>query len=948
MRLLAVRLQNLNSLSGEHVVRFDEAPLSAAGVFLITGPTGAGKSTLLDAMTLALYGRAARYGNEKADEMMSRHTMECFAEVDFETGGRRLRATWRLGKTKSGNLKPVQRTLADADTLQILADKGREVDAMIESLTGLDAQRFLRSVLLAQGQFAAFLKAKPNERAELLEKITGTEIYRDLSILAHETHRQKDEHARQLKTALGAVTVLDDEARAKIETDLIEARAAAARLQTEQATASQHFQAQQEQSRIVAELNKLAATAQQLQATQTEAAAQVSQAKTASDHAKQQRTQREPIWEKAAGMAAQSDQLEKQLSDSRTTYQTWAKDQKEAAARREAAEKKLAAHLDAAQALEAWLKQHAADAELGDQLPKLRVAVREWRVAHEKLTEGRKRHAEAQTLKTRLNESEAQVAAGTKKAAEGLAKVQTDREALEQLAKKLDAQRELERQAALLADLDDHRHDLEEGKPCPLCGATQHPFVKSAVNAESQLQTARNLLATLEKQHEQAQRSLTALERDLVKVETEVNAEKKRAEEVRKRLTDLDAPADEALGQWSDEEARKRQPVGAVARLWSGSPQTHQTPRSCERSHCPADAERELDALEKRGATFSKKQQEAAQQQSQKQKLEGDVHLAKADEAAKTKRRDELRDEGVSLRAKADALKTQLSELLGGQTLIEDRQQHETRVSAAEKAQREAEVKLTKLQTDLAATQAKLEQLETRRKPFAEQPVLSAEALAELETQAKALHDAFATKRTELGSLEQQIKNDDDARKRREAGGAELQAAEAEALRWGRLRELIGSADGAKFSRFAQSLTLRQLIGLANEHLKVLAERYRLMADEGDTLDLRIVDLYQASADRPMESLSGGESFLASLALALGLSELASRHHPIDSLFIDEGFGTLDSETLETALSALENLRSRGKTIGLISHVDLLKERLTTQVRVIRAAGGTSRVEVVA
>ena len=936
MRLLAVRLQNLNSLSGEHVVRFDEAPLSAAGVFLITGPTGAGKSTLLDAMTLALYGRAARYGNEKADEMMSRHTMECFAEVDFETGGRRLRATWRLGKTKSGNLKPVQRTLADADTLQILADKGREVDAMIESLTGLDAQRFLRSVLLAQGQFAAFLKAKPNERAELLEKITGTEIYRDLSILAHETHREKEKLAEQLKAALGAVTVLDDEARAKIETDLIEARADATRLQTEQAAASQHFQAQQEQSRIVAELTKLATIAQQLQAAQTEAAAQVSQAKTASDHAKQQRTQREPIWEKAAGMAAQSDQLEKQLSDSRSTYQTWAKDQKEAAARREAAEKKLAAHLDAAQALEAWLKQHAADAELGDQLPKLRVAVREWRMAHEKLAEGRKRHAEAQTLKTRLNESEAQVAAGTKKAAEGLAKVQTDREVLEQLAKKLEAQRELERQAALVADLDDHRQDLEEGKPCPLCGATEHPLVKSAVNAGSQLQTARKLLAALEKQHEQAQRSLTALERDLVKIETEVNAEKKRTEEVRKALAEIvvpDVPALEA------EERRAASGVATIRRL-------SKEPLGDDSS--PLQIERELDALEKRAAAFAKKQQEATQQRSDRQKLEGEIQLAKADEVAKTKRLEELKAEGVSLRAKADALKTQLSELLGGQTLAEDRQQNAARVSAAEKTQREAESKLAKLQTDLAATRAKLEQLEARRKPFAEQPVLSVEALADLETKAKALHEAFATQRTELGVLQEKIKNDDEARKHREAGGAELQAAEAEALRWGRLKELIGSADGAKFSRFAQSLTLRQLIGLANEHLKVLAERYRLMAAPGDELDLRIVDLYQANADRPMESLSGGESFLASLALALGLSELASRHHPIDSLFIDEGFGTLDSETLEIALSALENLRSRGKTIGLISHVDLLKERLTTQVRVIRGAGGASRIEVVA
>lgn len=946
MRLLAVRLQNLNSLSGEHVVRFDEAPLSAAGVFLITGPTGAGKSTLLDAMTLALYGRAARYGNDKADEMMSRHTGECLAEVEFETKGEKLRATWRLRRARGkadGKLQQAERRLSNASTGEIIAEKSGEMDRLIEQKTGLDAQRFLRSVLLAQGQFAAFLKAKPNERAELLEKITGTEIYRDLSILAHETHRQKDEHARQLKAALGAVTVLDDEARAKLDADLTEARAAAMRLQTEQAAANQQFQTQQEQARIVAELTQLAISAQQSHNAQTEAAAQVSQAKTASEHARQQRTQREPIWEKAAGMAAQSDQFEKQLGESRVTYQTWAKDHKEAAARREAAEKKLTAHLKAAQALEAWLKQHAADAELGDQLPKLRVAAREWRVAHDKLTEGRKRHAEAQTLKVRLNESETQVAAGTKKTTEGTAKIKTERIELEKLTQTLEAQREVTRHAERVAGYDEQRHDLKPGVECPLCGATEHPFVASAVNAGSQLQQARKLLTSMEKQHEQAQRALTQLEHERVKIEAELNAEKKRAEETKKALADFVVPDVAALEV--DEQAKQR-----AVKCCLGAVQQGQAPVAQQQGNfaSPLESERELDALEKRAAAFAKKQQEATQQRSEKQKLEGDLQLAKADEAAKTKRLEELANEGKGLAEKAKALKVQLSDLLGGQSLAEDRQQHEARVSAAEKLQREAEARLTKLQTDLAATRAKQEQLEARRKPFAEQPVLSAEALAGLETKARELHDAFATKRTELGSLEQQIKNDDDARKRREASGAELQAAEAEALRWGRLRELIGSSDGAKFSRFAQSLTLRQLIVLANEHLKVLAERYRLIAAPGDDLDLRIVDLYQANADRPMESLSGGESFLASLALALGLSELASRHHPIDSLFIDEGFGTLDSETLEIALSALENLRSRGKTIGLISHVDLLKERLSTQVRVIRGSGGTSRIEVAA
>ena len=941
MRLLAVRLQNLNSLSGTHEVRFDAEPLGAAGVFLITGPTGAGKSTLLDAMTLALYGRAARYGNDKADEMMSRHTAECLAEVDFETKGEKLRATWRLRRARGkadGKLQPVERRLANAVTGEILAEKSAEMDRLIEERTGLDAQRFLRSVLLAQGQFAAFLKAKPNERAELLEKITGTEIYTELSKLAFETYKTKDEQVQRLKSALGAVSVLDDEARQRLETSLVEAQTSAARLQSESQAATQQLHAQREHTTIVAEIVKLSEGVKQLQSAQSAAVAEVSKAKEAADEAKALRTKREPIWEQAAGLAAQSEQFEKQLAESRTTYQTWAREQKESATKRETAEKALAAHHESAQALEVWLKQHTADAELGEQLPNLRLAVREWRVSHEKLAEGRKRHAEAHAMKQRLADSEANLVALGKKAAESLAKAVKDRAELKQLADKIEVQREIVRKSELVAGFDEHRHDLKDGEPCPLCGATEHPFASGEASFESQLQAARKLLGGLEKQHEQAQRTMTLLERELAKTDAEVSAEKKRAEEVRKALVEIDVPDVSAL---EADEVRARSSIGFLACV------VGEGEESQARKPMLQDVERELDALDKRATTFTKKQQEAAQQRNERQKLEGDLQLAKADEAARTKRLDELKAEGVSLRTKADALNAHLNELLGGKKLAEDRQEHEGRVLSAETKLRDLETKLNTLQTQLAATLAKLEQLEARRKPFEGQSVLSAAALSELEASTKQLGEAFATKRTELGSLEQQVKNDDEARKRRDAGGAELQAAEAEALRWGRLKELIGSADGAKFSRFAQSLTLRQLIGLANEHLQVLAERYRLMAADGDELDLRIVDLYQANVDRPMESLSGGESFLASLALALGLSELASRHHPIDSLFIDEGFGTLDSETLEIALSALENLRLRGKTIGLISHVDLLKERLATQVRVLRGPGGTSRIEVV-
>ncbi len=169
---------------------------------------------------------------------------------------------------------------------------------------------------------------------------------------------------------------------------------------------------------------------------------------------------------------------------------------------------------------------------------------------------------------------------------------------------------------------------------------------------------------------------------------------------------------------------------------------------------------------------------------------------------------------------------------------------------------------------------------------------------------------------------------------------------EQEYRRWRRLNDMIGSADGDKFKRFAQGVTLARLVQLANIRLAAFSKRYRLMKQPGNSLELEISDAWQADTVRPVSTLSGGESFLVSLALALGLSDLASNRIQIDSLFIDEGFGTLDSETLEVAIDALENLRADGKLIGIISHVDALKERIGAQIHVEKLSGGVSRLQM--
>lgn len=174
-----------------------------------------------------------------------------------------------------------------------------------------------------------------------------------------------------------------------------------------------------------------------------------------------------------------------------------------------------------------------------------------------------------------------------------------------------------------------------------------------------------------------------------------------------------------------------------------------------------------------------------------------------------------------------------------------------------------------------------------------------------------------------------------------------IQNQEKELSRWAKLNELIGQADGKKFRVFAQSLTLQKLTALANRHLARLNGRYLIRKRSSEDLELEILDTFQADNRRSMNTLSGGESFVVSLALALGLSDLAGRNTTIRSLFIDEGFGALDDNSLDLVVTTLENLQASGKTIGVISHVKAMKERIATQIQVKKSGNGFSELVIV-
>ncbi|MCP3704501.1 MAG: AAA family ATPase, partial [Alteromonas sp.] len=222
MRILTLRLKNLNALKGEWKIDFTQSPFIDNGLFAITGPTGAGKTTLLDAICLALYHQTPRLGpiSTSNNDIMTRGTAECLAEVEFDIKGKAYRAFWSMRRARGkvdGDLQSADVELAEVESGKVLATQVRPKSEEIEKLTGLDFARFTKSMMLSQGDFAAFLNANEADRAELLEELTGTEIYGQISQAVHQQFSDAKQKKKEFAIKLEGVTLLSDEQIAQLE-----------------------------------------------------------------------------------------------------------------------------------------------------------------------------------------------------------------------------------------------------------------------------------------------------------------------------------------------------------------------------------------------------------------------------------------------------------------------------------------------------------------------------------------------------------------------------------------------------------------------------------------------------------------------------------------------------------------------------------------------------------
>ena len=949
MKILAIRLKNLTSIEGMVEVDFTAEPLHSAGIFAISGPTGAGKSTLLDALCLALYDKAPRFatsvesvnladvGDNQINQsdvrnLLRRGTSDGYAEVDFlGIDGRRYRSRWSVRRTRnkiSGSLQPQTMEVKELDTEKEFQGTKKELLIQLVELVGLTYEQFTRTVLLAQNDFATFLKSKGAAKAELLEKLTGTGVYSRISQEVYARNKAAQEEVTLIQNRMNVIELMPEEELLALQKEkelLAEKRVTGIKLLAEQ----------NEQLNVVRSLKMQEDLWKKKQQEEQEEQARLKmlQGALASQeeglvHFKAQWEAIQPDLKKARQLDVQIQSQQDSYTQSKQMLQSANKQVSEQEQKMRMATEQLQVsysslnrllnHVGIEEALqleqvEEILRQEADKLTAGINTNEERL-LRLNSFGYPLLTEEQVKLQKELTRQQNIRQlTETQTK--TKAEIERLEKETTD--CLKQLTEQETALKVTQRlyenaRMAVGKDVKALRQLLQVGEACPVCGSTAHPY-------HQEQEVVDTLFRSIEQEYNAAVANCQQINNRSIVLQRDWTHQKMVDGQIGEQLAALykagiDAGNEEQIQHRLTELAKRILEYRNLYAEWQRSDEEIKKMRA----HC--------EALRENVSLCRLAMQKVS---SAKEQL-----LLLQNTASAEQKRFEVIEKALNV------LRQERSQLLKGKSADEAeavvaKREKELNL-ALEKARKEVEAvhnRLSGLQGEMKQITLAIGELQEQYKK-----IESPEQLPEIikKQQEENLNTERALSTMEARLL-QQAKN----KLTVEQIAKELAEKQTIAERWAKLNKLIGSADGAKFKVIAQSYTLNLLLLHANKHLSYLSKRYKLQ-QVPDTLALQVIDCDMCDEIRTVYSLSGGESFLISLALALGLSSLSSNNLKVESLFIDEGFGSLDAESLRTAMEALEQLQMQGRKIGVISHVQEMSERISVQVQVHKKVNGKS------
>ncbi len=1004
MKPLKLTLNSFGPYAGEQIIDF--TLLGERSLFLIHGPTGSGKSSVLDAMCYALYGQVDS-GKAPAD-LRSHHAEprdECLITFDFSIGPRRYRVRRRPSQQRQAlrgenkvNVEP-EASLWElsGDGEKVLAEQQNKVTEQVERLIGFKCDQFRQVVVLPQGQFAELLHAKPMDRQLILENLFQADLYSRIQGALRARWLEAKEHWQNLtlecQAALKRYQAADLD---QVNQMLVQARQA----QADAATEAEKCQAAEKQSRQALErgreverLGKELRDAEQhlkkLKAQQGDIALlqgkhQAGVRASAMRELDKAATQRKSEHENAQGQcAAQEEKVtaaarQSQVAETEMIRQDQLVSQRQEWAKRLEELKRYKAAVDSLAELE--VKKNVSAKSLGDaksMVAKTRAALvksQNQEQAQAQVLEKLERCAQTLTACKLLSEKCEALIKQRRQLEQTLAALpdlQTKRDQCDSdiaaaqggidaagHGRKLLLKQWRDSQAALLAA------GLSDGQPCPVCGSAHHPAPASGTGDAAGIPAQ---LEALETQIAEDEKKLRRLLQHRATHDSHLEAERKKQQELQAALQERATIQIEALEkEYSqtqqnalDAEQAEKQLEAATKKL--AVLRASNATLQADEQRLIQEVERHTASLNKEEATIAERSNNIPADQRHSETLGQTItHLTEQIKTGEAQYRaaQVARQDAVSQLAAATAADAQLKVA------------REAAQQAWQIAQRELLERIGQAQFDsVAAYRAALVEENQLQQWDGQISTYHIDLGAALDRHRRAAQEAGELPAVDVAALEAELHQCDE--KRRGADGQSQDAkrrveelerllaeliplleriaqAEKDCNCVGALHEVAGGERGRKitFQRYVLSVYLDDVMAAATQRMLLMSrQRYWLRRDpQSAGLEMEVFDQHTGTS-RPISTLSGGETFLASLSLALALADVVQARAGgirLETIFVDEGFGTLDQEVLELAMRALMDLQRGGRLVGVISHVTEMREMIPTRLQITPCGKGSA------